>query len=105
MHGRQPCTLLVSQTRCTAGGGICSRFGGDEFVVVISDINDAERFYEKILHGISEYNRRSKSVYDVVISCGYKTGEPKTLKELDELLKESDKEMYAQKRQHHRCKD
>ena len=97
--------LSVILTRCTSGSGICSRFGGDEFVVVISDINDAERFYEKIIHGISEYNRRSKSVYDVVISCGYKTGEPKTLKELDELLKESDKEMYAQKRQHHRCKD
>ena len=92
-------------TKCTAEGGICSRFGGDEFVAVIAETDGADSFFEKISRSIAEYNRRSKSPYDVVISCGYKVGKPRTLKELDELMKASDHEMYAQKREHHGRQD
>jgi diguanylate cyclase (GGDEF)-like protein len=88
-------------TKCTAEGGICSRFGGDEFVAVIAETDGADSFYEKISRSIAEYNRRSKSPYDVSISCGYKAGKPKTLKEIDDLMKASDREMYTQKRKHH----
>lgn len=92
-------------TKCTAEGGICSRFGGDEFVAVIAETDGADSFYEKISHSIAEYNRRSKSPYDVSISCGYKVGKPKTLKEIDDLMKASDREMYTQKRKHHSRRD
>lgn len=92
-------------TKCTAEGGICSRFGGDEFVAVIAETDDADSFYEKISRSIAEYNRRSKSPYDVSISCGYKAGKPKTLKEIDDLMKASDREMYTQKRKHHSRRD
>lgn len=92
-------------TKCTAEGGICSRFGGDEFVAVIAETDGADSFYEKISRSIAEYNRRSKSPYDVSISCGYKVGKPKTLKEIDDLMKASDREMYTQKRKHHSRRD
>jgi len=92
-------------TKCTAEGGICSRFGGDEFVAVIAETDGADSFYEKVSRSIAEYNRRSKSPYDVSISCGYKAGKPKTLKEIDDLMKESDREMYTQKRKHHSRRD
>lgn len=92
-------------TKCTAEGGICSRFGGDEFVAVITETDGADSFYEKISRSIAEYNRRSKSPYDVSISCGYKAGKPKTLKEIDDLMKASDREMYTQKRKHHSRRD
>jgi diguanylate cyclase (GGDEF)-like protein len=92
-------------TKCTAEGGICSRFGGDEFVAVIAETDGADSFYEKISRSIAEYNRRSKSPYDVSISCGYKAGKPKTLKEIDDLMKASDREMYTQKRKHHSRRD
>lgn len=92
-------------TKCTAEGGICSRFGGDEFVAVIAETDGADSFYEKVFRSIAEYNRRSKSPYDVSISCGYKVGKPKTLKEIDDLMKASDREMYTQKRKHHSRRD
>ena len=92
-------------TKCTAEGGICSRFGGDEFVAVIAETDGADSFYEKVSRSIAEYNRRSKSPYDVSISCGYKAGKPKTLKEIDDLMKASDREMYTQKRKHHSRRD
>lgn len=97
--------LASLMTKCTAEGGICSRFGGDEFVAVIAETDGADSFYEKITHSIAEYNRRSKSPYDMVISCGYKVGKPRTLKDLDELMRASDHEMYAQKREHHGRQD
>lgn len=97
--------LASLMTKCTAEGGICSRFGGDEFVAVIAETDGADSFYEKITHSIAEYNRRSKSQYDMVISCGYKVGKPRTLKDLDELMRASDHEMYAQKREHHGRQD
>lgn len=92
-------------TKCTVDGGICSRFGGDEFVAVIAETDGADSFYEKVSRSIAEYNRRSKSPYDVSISCGYKAGKPKTLKEIDDLMKASDREMYTQKRKHHSRRD
>ena len=81
------------------------RFGGDEFVAVIAETDGADSFYEKVSRSIAEYNRRSKSPYDVSISCGYKAGKPKTLKEIDDLMKASDREMYTQKRKHHSRRD
>ena len=79
--------------------------GGDEFVAVIAETDGADSFYEKVSRSIAEYNRRSKSPYDVSISCGYKAGKPKTLKEIDDLMKASDREMYTQKRKHHSRRD
>ena len=63
----------------------------------------ADSFYEKVSRSIAEYNRRSKSPYDLSISCGYKAGKPKTLKEIDDLMKASDREMYTQKRRNKRA--
>ena len=74
-------------------------------VAVIAETDGADSFYEKVSRSIAEYNRRSKSPYDVSISCGYKAGKPKTLKEIDDLMKASDREMYTQKRNHHSRRD
>lgn len=95
--------LSSALEKLTKDGGICSRFGGDEFVVMMAT-NDVDKCKEeleqKLSHILKDYNRRSKAPYSVEVSIGCAARKMTLLKELDECISSADSEMYCQKRQH-----
>ncbi len=77
---------------------IVSRIGGDEFTVVLpqSDENIARTFCDRVRNECKEYNRQSihKSKLSIALGCATQSGQ---YKNMNEVLKEADKSMYAEK--------
>ncbi|WP_295209951.1 GGDEF domain-containing protein [Ruminococcus sp.] len=95
--------LSSALEKLTEDGGICSRFGGDEFVVMMAtdDVDKCkEELEQKLSHILKDYNRRSKAPYNVEVSIGCAARKMTLLKELDECISSADGEMYCHKRQH-----
>jgi len=80
---------------------ILSRFGGDEFVILLDNISvdEFEKLKERITCAFSDYNRHSNKGYQILISLGCTTYTP----ELDQnstfegLIEQADKKLYAEK--------
>ena len=87
-------------------GGICARFGGDEFMVaIISDTEEEDvafyEAYESILQRrVERFERRSRKPYQVGVSIGCIHHRIENLSEVDELMKQADDIMYACKATH-----
>ncbi len=81
---------------------ICSRVGGDEFLVVFKDSNPKDKVrsvINKITWGLARYNEGHDGPYDLCASIGayWDYFEGKTL---DYFLQKADKSMYEEKRRH-----
>ncbi|MDE7294755.1 MAG: GGDEF domain-containing protein [Oscillospiraceae bacterium] len=77
--------------------GICTRFGGDEMLGVIMDIKSEADIRNAVQEYLDSYNSRSEKPYTVSASVGiYVTGDTDSL-DFEELIKKSDKLMYADK--------
>ena len=77
-----------------------SRYGGDEFVIVLSEIEhaeDAARVAEKILRAVSEPHRINAQVINITASLGV-TLFPDTGRDVDTLIANADAAMYDAKR-------
>lgn len=79
---------------------IMARLGGDEFVVLLVESEDltfseaASRLEEQV----RRHNAASSVDYDIAISFGAASFDPAAPCSLDELIKQADKAMYAEKR-------
>lgn len=86
--------------------GICARFGGDEYIVVmIEEKKDADlsfyENYEKLLRGILEqFVKENRRPYEIGVSVGLVYGKLNDMSEIDILMKEADDMMYRQKSEH-----
>ena len=77
--------------------GICTRFGGDEMFGVIMGAHSESELRKAISDYLDSYNQRSDKPYAVSASVGiYITGTADDL-DFEELIKKSDKLMYADK--------
>ncbi len=91
--------------RCFGETGVCSRFGGDEFVAIAPANGDTQvspdRMSAAIDDCLREYNSRSRAPYKVMISCGTSVMDVCRTDKLDDHIKLADTDMYRKKREHH----
>ncbi len=96
--------LASSLVKCSSEGDICSRFGGDEFIVLSENtddeyISDYERRVNELL---SEHTRRTKAPYTVLVSIGSICTRFSSADGLDECIRLADERMYDEKKRHKR---
>ena len=87
-------TLAVCFTRALKGGQSGYRTGGDEFVIVCRKSSQSEimQLAERIKNAVAE------TAYSCSIGYSYRSNDTESI---DDLLKESDKMMYADKAKHY----
>lgn len=97
---------MVSQSLAQAArkSDISARYGGDEFIVVMSGADDqmaqsSQRLIERINDNIEHANKRSK---DVSVSLSYGVSLYDSGKTMEALFSEADQAMYADKRRSQR---
>lgn len=73
------------------------RLGGDEFMLIAADADEtkAQRIERRWRDALAEINKNADGI-ECVIACGIKTG--KKPYDIDQILEEADKLMYADKR-------
>lgn len=89
----------------TAGEeGICSRFGGDEFIVLSqnTDKDFIESFAEKVQTRLDNYTKRVKTPFRIVVSIGVLDSNMSSFESLDECIRIADEKMYSVKHIHKR---
>lgn len=77
--------------------GELGRIGGDEFVCILDDVADIvilEQFRSQVTNRLDQYNRSSKKPYDLGISLGCALWSPDSGVSLEDVIKESDEELY-----------
>jgi diguanylate cyclase (GGDEF)-like protein len=76
---------------------LVARFGGDEFVSVLSDADlDGLRHYvDRVLARIEKDETLSK--FDISISCGVAAFDPETMASVNDVLRAADSDLYAAK--------
>lgn len=79
---------------------IIARFGGDEFVVLTLDVSEEymDRIIDRLERNIKKHNKIMKKPYKLSMSIGAKIYNSKSLKTIEEILDETDRLMYINKR-------
>lgn len=94
---------------CVKDGGICARFGGDEFSAAVFFEEDQpeaqQRICEQIESAIAALNAEAKKQYPIGCSLGSVYEKIGERVKINDLLKKADYKMYAVKRQHHQALD
>ena len=85
-------TLLAD----TFGKEYCYRYGGDEFLVMVPALSQAD--FEKKLAYIMCHKPQIGAEYEVRFAAGYVHDTPADSEMLHKMIAEADKKMYAQKR-------
>ena len=82
---------------------IAIRFGGDEFLLIATDCDqaEAERVKQGILDYLEQKNEDGTRPYRISVSCGYVLTDPDKDLTLQDYIREADGVMYEIKRQVH----
>ncbi len=83
-------------------GDVCSRFGGDEFIVagISRDSRRSKSFLNKVNKYLAKYNGSSDKPYKVVASMGAGSVKASADFSMDDLIRVADREMYENKKEH-----
>ncbi len=86
--------ILLSETRAM---NLAARYGGDEFVTVLTDIprNGAESQAKRVERRVAAHPELSK--YGVTISYGIAEFDPVKMFEVEDLVEEADRDLYRAK--------
>jgi len=86
--------------RCKHHGEIVMRYGGDEFVILASNVSEekAEDYRSRILKEMKHYNESHKLPYQMSASIGVHITKPERQSELEEAIEEADRRMYEVKK-------
>ena len=95
---REACRVLQRRTR---KGDLLCRYGGDEFVIAISncDFGQALQYWEKIEEEIQLFNQSGEDAFKISMSRGFAVYDPAAPMTVTELVAEADAEMYRFKQQ------
>lgn len=96
--------LAAALTKCSCKGDICSRFGGDEFIVLSANPNGVciAEFSERVQAALAEHTKHARSRYEIIVSIGSITARIASVDDLDECIRLADEKMYSEKRSHKR---
>lgn len=85
---------------CKHHGEIVMRYGGDEFVMLASDVSEekAEEYRDRILKEMKDYNENQRKPYQMSASIGIYLTKPKHRLGLEEAIEEADRRMYEVKK-------
>ena len=78
---------------------IISRYGGDEFVVFISDVDSTiiEQIKHRILDKVENFNKQNKYDYNLGLTLGWSKYSSTEKQTLNEVINEADQDMYNNK--------
>lgn len=78
---------------------VFGRIGGDEFAVLMIDVDieNTERVIQRLQDEVAAFNQEAKRGYDIEFSVGYINTLITNESDIDDLLAEADKKMYAKK--------
>ena len=96
-------TVAKSIKHMIRDDGIAIRFGGDEFLLIATDCDqaEAERVKQGILDYLEQKNEDGTRPYRISVSCGYVLTDPDKDLTLQDYIREADGVMYEIKRQVH----
>lgn len=77
---------------------LCTRFGGDEMFAVCKGIQDKEVIKDNVKKYLDSYNQGSGKTYNVSLSVGITYADSNTELSFEEMLRNSDKLMYNEKK-------
>ncbi len=101
-HGHEEGDRILKETGAllaeTFGQGHCYRYGGDEFLVIVPEISEAE--FQKKLDAMMWHRPRVDETHTVELSVGYVHGTLDTSDRLRDLMSVADEKMYEVKRDH-----
>ena len=80
-------------------GDIISRYGGDEFIIFVSSMNDEalEKIKKRINNNVSKFNDNNKSVYKLGLTIGHTKIDYLKKESLQQVINRADKMMYSNK--------
>ena len=83
------------------GAGV--RIGGDEFIIFLPDARDgaADRLVNRFGEALAELNREENRAFPVRASAGFTVIIPGRTKSIEDCIRESDRELYRIKAEHH----
>lgn len=78
---------------------VFGRIGGDEFAVLMMDVDieNTELVIKRFQEEMSAFNQEAKRGYDIEFSVGYINTKVESNIDIDDLLAQADKKMYAEK--------
>ena len=90
--------------KCSGEGDICSRFGGDEFIVLSQNADEdcIAGYGSRLRQALAEHEARTRTAFKVEISIGAFSTKLSCADELDECIRLADERMYSEKRDHKR---
>jgi len=94
-------TAQAINSCCRGGSDICARFGGDEFIVLCSNVPDNfdKLFIERFQQKLDKINTTQDRPYIVSASTGCVIAHPSKQDKLADMIKLADTKMYALKRE------
>ena len=80
-------------------GDVISRYGGDEFIVFVSAINDnaIDNIKDRIDENIKIFNQNDTSIYQLGLTIGHSKYNSAKKESLQQVINRADKEMYSNK--------
>ena len=80
-------------------GDIISRYGGDEFIVFVSDVEDEviNKIKKRIKDNLEIINKSKKLRYTLALTVGHSKYNPSKKESLKEVIERADKDMYDKK--------
>ena len=86
------------------GHNFLSRFGGDEFVVIVPQVDDPrmiDSYARDLKANLDEFNESKSFPMPLSISCGMAFYPKDNIRNPEDLLKAADAQMYEEKARHH----
>lgn len=90
-------TVAAALTEIFGENALCCRFGGDEMIAVTKLKYDEEQVKAQFEKYFEDYNSTSNKPYEVAASVGVYTVDKNSSLDFEDLFKQADKKMYAEK--------